>query len=1162
MKKLLLTGISFLLISSAFGQNNAQEDKLLQTIQKELDRNMKYLKEQPVPAYLLSYRIEETNSYSISAASGVIESSNKHKERTLTVQVRVGDKRMDNTREIRGNKEYDFDFSANNTIRLSLDDDVKSITQALWRETEKTYKSAVQKYTKVKTSTSLAVEAEDKSDDYSDIVPEQYYEKPLSFSNFNFDIPLWEKKLKNYTQSFAKEKNILEGSARVSFSIVRKYFVSSEGSSIVQNSTSARLFINTWTQADDGMQLPLYKSYFAFTPDMLPKDEAIMADVNKMKTTLLAMRNAPVVDAFTGPAILSNAAAGVFFHEIFGHRVESYRMKKESDAQTFKKKVNEPVLHKDITVIFDPSIKEYKGNLLNGSYVFDDEGVRGQKVVAIEKGIMKDFLTTRKPIEGFEKSNGHARAAEGYQPVSRQSNLIVETSRPYTDAQLRNMLIAEAKKQGKEYGYWFENVQGGFTMTGRYFPNSFNVTPLEVYRIYVDGRPDELVRGVDLVGTPLAIFSQIEGVGDTHGNFAGTCGAESGGVPAGCCSPALFVKMIETQRKGKNQDLAQVLEKPYNEQATQTTDLQTVAFKAMADEMQRNVNQLKIDSLEKLYYISYLISDAKTTTIESSLGGIIQSKTQPIRNLQTEVLVGSNQRNDLNFSGEDMSFMFGRTSTGSKMPLENDYNAICRELWNATDNAYKNAARTYNLKNATIKQQNIPQKDLDLPDFSSIPVQTVIIDSKKEDIDLKKLEDLSKNLSKVFLDYPDFTQSVVTISVYQSEVYYLNSEGVKYKQPYNLIVLKASATTLASDGEHLQDEYTLYVNSLEQLPSETELKKRITEMASLLNQLRTAPVVDNMYNGVVMFEGEAVAEIFSQAFFGASNGLTAKRKPIEEKNTNMALLAALFGGGGDNGNKYDALIGKPIINKNLSITAIDRTRTFEGIPLIGAYEVDAEGVSVKEKTPLVVNGVLQTLLSDRIPTHAISNSNGHKRLVLAMDGLQPKLSVGVVELSAKQTVTADKMKKQLLDMAKKKGEEYAYIVRKIGSPAPLGDDVESITASVMAMMSGKTPTEKATYVYRVSVKDGSETLIRTSSVSSISIDSFKDELLVSDKKQAWNIPIISKGGMTGLLFQASGTSGTPASFIVPKAILFQKIEVEKNKNASLQKQPVTPNPLK
>jgi predicted Zn-dependent protease len=310
------------------------------------------------------------------------------------------------------------------------------------------------------------------------------------------------------------------------------------------------------------MELPLYQSYFAHTPQDLPKDEVILRDAQEIAKTVVAMKKAPVVDPYAGPAILSNDAAGVFFHEIFGHRVEGLKLKSETDGQTFKKKVGELVLNKNLSVIFDPTITTYKGIPLNGSFKFDDEGIKGERVIVVDKGILKNFLMTRTPIDNFPKSNGHGRAQAGYQPVSRQSNLIVETEKPYTDAQLRDMLIEEAKKQDKEYGYYFAKVTGGFTVTGRFLPNSFNVTPIEVYRIFVDGRPDELVRGVNLVGTPLAMFSQVEAAGDIPGNFAGTCGAASGGVPAGCCSPALFVKQIEMEKKDKSQNRPPVLERP------------------------------------------------------------------------------------------------------------------------------------------------------------------------------------------------------------------------------------------------------------------------------------------------------------------------------------------------------------------------------------------------------------------------------------------------------------------------------------------------------------------------------------------------------------------------------------------------------------------------
>ena len=195
-------------------------------------------------------------------------------------------------------------------------------------------------------------------------------------------------------------------------------------------------------------------------------------------------------------------AAGVFFHEIFGHRVEGQRLRQETDGQTFKKKTGEPVLPDFLNVYMDPTIDRYKSREINGHYKYDDEGVKGQKVVLVENGILKNFLMSRVPIEGFPSSNGHGRAATGMNPAARQSNLIIESTQGKSENELRQILRDELVRQSKEYGYYFASVTGGFTQTGRYSPNVFNVTPNEVYRVYADGRPDELVRGVDLVGTP------------------------------------------------------------------------------------------------------------------------------------------------------------------------------------------------------------------------------------------------------------------------------------------------------------------------------------------------------------------------------------------------------------------------------------------------------------------------------------------------------------------------------------------------------------------------------------------------------------------------------------------------------------------------------------
>jgi TldD protein len=544
------------------------QDKLIKLLDDEIKREMTELKKQEIPPFYIAYNIIESQSNYLTASFGNVINENNNKTRQLTVTVRVGDYTMDNTREIRSDgMGFDFDFT--NATPISIEDNETAIRQALWNITNKTYLAAVDKFAKVKANVAVKVASEDLSDDFSKIEkPAVYFEPPLDPKDYYLNTNLWKTRLKNISAIYLNDKNIYESSAFVNYSIQRKYFVTSEGTKIAENYASVRMGTDAAIKSDDGMVLPLYNRYFAYKPQDLPSEDSVIKDAQIMVKKLGMLRVAPVVDPYSGPAILSGRAAGVFFHEIFGHRVEGHRQKIESEGQTFKKMINEKILPSTMTVYCDPSQKKLGNSDLNGYYKYDDEGIEGQKVTIVDKGILKDFLMSRNPITGFPKSNGHGRAESGYQPVSRQSNLVVTTSDPLTKEQLKKKLIDECKAQNKEYGYYFEDITGGFTITGRVIPNSFNVMPTEVYKVYVDGRPDELVRGVDLVGTPLSMFSQIQECGDTYEVFNGTCGAESGGVPVSCCSPSIFVKMIEMQKKAKSQEKPPLLPRPGSEGKT------------------------------------------------------------------------------------------------------------------------------------------------------------------------------------------------------------------------------------------------------------------------------------------------------------------------------------------------------------------------------------------------------------------------------------------------------------------------------------------------------------------------------------------------------------------------------------------------------------------
>lgn len=200
-------------------------------------------------------------------------------------------------------------------------------------------------------------------------------------------------------------------------------------------------------KAVDGMELPLNKDYFAYSPDELPDNARMIADVRDMIKRLLALRDAPVADPYTGPAILSGPASGVFFHEIFGHRLEGHRLKE--GGQTFKKMVGERVLPVEFQVYCDPLLREYAGTDMYGYYVYDDEGVKARRVDNVKDGVLKEFLMSRVPLDGFPASNGHGRTSGGGDPVSRQSNLVIESTRPYSEDELRAMLVTEPGNKGK-----------------------------------------------------------------------------------------------------------------------------------------------------------------------------------------------------------------------------------------------------------------------------------------------------------------------------------------------------------------------------------------------------------------------------------------------------------------------------------------------------------------------------------------------------------------------------------------------------------------------------------------------------------------------------------------------------------------------------------------
>ena len=545
--------------NSSVDPQKSSNDLVLMAMQGELSRAAAALaKTEPAP-YFLSYTVYDQNLVVLVGAYGSLLTNAALQRRQADVTMRVGTPALDNTH---GQSRA----SGVTSGTLPQGDNADALARVLWELTDREYKRAAPAFLSVKTNTAVRAEEEDKSPDFSrESAVTHTAEAAMPPA---FDRASWEGEIRRLSGAFRKYPDVYFGTVVLQVQNSSARLVSSEGAAVVTPRASTRLVMEAQTRADDGMELLRVETFQAPAASGLPSEAELTARVDKMAADLKALRNAPVAEPYDGPALLSGRAAAVFFHEVVGHRLEGHRQRDEEEGQTFTKKVNQEVLPKFLSVADDPTIQELASVKLAGSYAFDNEGTPARRVEVIQNGVLKDFLMSRMPIKDFSQSNGHGRNQPGLMPTGRQGNLIVTSTQAVTEAQLRQKLIDEVKKQGKAYGLYFDDIQGGFTLTQRSLPQAFQVLPVIVYRIYADGRPDELVRGVDIVGTPLAALTRIMVTGDQQHVFNGVCGAESGQVPVAAVAPAMLFSEMEVQKRAHAHERPPILPPPGFETAT------------------------------------------------------------------------------------------------------------------------------------------------------------------------------------------------------------------------------------------------------------------------------------------------------------------------------------------------------------------------------------------------------------------------------------------------------------------------------------------------------------------------------------------------------------------------------------------------------------------
>jgi len=548
------------LLAAAPDRNDPRQ-RVLSALVEELSRSQKDLRIRGHEApYFLSYSVRGSEAREVGAKYGAIFLDHVRRERRLQVDVRVGSYEFDNT----GSQEmFDFDgqdsgYSAGRDA--PLDDDPAALRNALWLLTDDLYKKALSAYLKKKGKEVYRPDDPERPPSFS---REEPHVDVMPRAEHPFDAEAWKRELRLQSDRLRSHPELFDSQLRAGVDREEREMASTEGARLITERVIYGLHVQAWARAPDGMLLEDSRDFYGAGEAELPRGEKLSGKIDEMVAELLALRSAPVLDPYTGPALLAPEAAGVLFHEAVGHRLEGERQNDDKDGRTFKGRVGKPILPGFLTILDDPTLARFGGVSLNGLYKYDDQGVPAQRTVLVERGVLKTFLLSRAPVAGFSRSNGHGRSSPGRDPVARMANLIVQSDRTLPPAKLKEALIAEARRQEKPFGLLIRDVTGGNTDTSGYAYQAFKGQPRLVYKVDADTGEETLVRGVEIVGTPLTSLGKITAAGDDPRVFDGYCGAESGFVPVSTVAPTVLITEIELQRTRKDSGRSPVLASPW-----------------------------------------------------------------------------------------------------------------------------------------------------------------------------------------------------------------------------------------------------------------------------------------------------------------------------------------------------------------------------------------------------------------------------------------------------------------------------------------------------------------------------------------------------------------------------------------------------------------------
>lgn len=539
--------------------------------------------------------------------------------------------------------------------------------------------------------------------------------------------------------------------------------------------------------------------------------------------------------------------------------------------------------------------------------------------------------------------------------------------------------------------------------------------------------------------------------------------------------------------------------------AQQHTD--SLVVKAMQDELQRNLQQLSYKDFEEPFFIAYTIGDIEFLYANASLGALINSNQNRMREVYGRLMVGSYELNDENFVDESNGGQ-NQFAAASPLPVENDYLGIRRSLWTISNNMYKSAASTYKNKIKAMQQQDIEVEQLELDDYSRAPQVNINIPNPAFDVDPEKYKEMARKLSAEFKNYPALEMSAVSLFLYNTRMYYVNSEGSVAVTPLTLAVISVLAQTISEDGEMLGDRLVYYAKTPDEWPAIATIHQDIEKLAVHVQDLKNAEQFVGNYNGPLLIEKQEAATFLYNNFFKGENALKASRRPLRLNSLSNSYVGIDY-------SSIEAMIDKKIADKDMHVVTYSSLKKYNDVDLLGDFIIDAEGVVPVDSMQLVENGLLKNLLNNRTPTHLFKQSNGYLRYGVGAGSFSRGLAPGVVHITSPQAENLPQIKSKMHQLAAEEGMQIAIVAK----PLP------GISASV-----------KPVNFYKINLKDSSEVLLRSVMNVDFPENPLRKIVALSNQEVVFNM---MDGGSYG-----QGNTGFPVSIIAPDAILIEEFKMQ------------------